>query len=94
MPATAIRFLTGLKEFQGNLSTLVAFRPRYFCAATVMQRTIQNPVITRQFEKGKMIVQNEIEVNSDSLQIDFYDNGEVDGDSISVFFNEKLLGPI
>jgi hypothetical protein len=25
------------------------------------------------------------------LKIDFYDNGEIDGDSISIFFNDKLL---
>jgi len=30
-------------------------------------------------------------VESDSLNIDFYDNGEVDGDSISVFLNDKLI---
>ena len=36
-------------------------------------------------------VQNEIEVESDSLLVNFYDNGEVDGDSISVFYNDQLL---
>ena len=38
-----------------------------------------------------MSVEKEIEVESDSLKIDFYDNGEIDGDSISVFFNNQLL---
>ena len=38
------------------------------------------------------MVQKEIEVVSDSISIDLYDNGEVDGDSVSVFFNGQLLG--
>jgi len=25
------------------------------------------------------------------VQVDFYDNGEIDGDSISVFFNKQLI---
>lgn len=33
----------------------------------------------------------EIEIDSDSVNIDFYDNGEIDGDSISIFYNDKLL---
>ena len=31
------------------------------------------------------MVANEITVASDSLKVDFYDNGEIDGDSISIF---------
>src|SRR5205085_9556567 len=27
----------------------------------------------------------------DSLKVDFYDNGEIDGDSISIFYNNKLI---
>ena len=32
-----------------------------------------------------------IEVNSKTIKVDLYDNGEIDGDSISLFFNGKLL---
>lgn len=32
-----------------------------------------------------------INVNSTDFQIELYDNGEVDGDSVSVFFNGKLI---
>ena len=28
---------------------------------------------------------------SDEIKVDFYDNGEIDGDTISVFFNDKLI---
>lgn len=39
------------------------------------------------FEKRKTVLSNEILVNSDSLRVTFYDNGTVDGDTISVFYN-------
>jgi len=39
------------------------------------------------FEARKTVVNNEILVNSDSLRVTLYDNGTVDGDTISVFYN-------
>jgi hypothetical protein len=36
-------------------------------------------------------VEKEIMVDSDSVTVDFYDNGEIDGDSISVFYNDQLI---
>ena len=36
-------------------------------------------------------VAKELIIESDSINVDFYDNGEVDGDSISVFLNDKLI---
>lgn len=60
-------------------------------AATIINRPVTNYVVTNQFkEREKVIVEN-IAVESDSLQIDFYDNGEIDGDSISIFYNDKLI---
>jgi hypothetical protein len=47
--------------------------------------------INEDFKKRKQIVGKEIEVSSDSVRLSFYDNGEIDGDSISVFFNGKLV---
>jgi hypothetical protein len=61
-------------------------------AAVVQQRVIQNPVVNREYQEREIEIQREIEVESDSVSVDFYDNGEVDGDSISVFFNDRLLG--
>ncbi len=40
------------------------------------------------FEQRKNILSNTIEVESDSIRISFYDNGDIDGDSISVFINK------
>ncbi|OLY92429.1 hypothetical protein SAMN05444008_11693 [Cnuella takakiae] len=67
----------------GEADTLVA--------ATILQRPVVNYVVTNQFRGRVKEVQNEIEVTSDSVLVNFYDNGEVDGDSISVFFNDQLL---
>lgn len=43
------------------------------------------------FEQRNSTVLQTIEVSQPVLQIDIYDNGEIDGDSISLFFNSKLL---
>lgn len=45
--------------------------------------------ILEEFNKRKEVVGQEILVESDSLRLTFYDNGIVDGDSISVFFNKE-----
>lgn len=60
-------------------------------SVNIVQRKVVNYVVENQFKARENIVTNEIEVTSDTLQVDFYDNGEIDGDSISVFFNNQLL---
>lgn len=60
-------------------------------AVTLFQRKVINYVIEREYTERENVVNDEIEVESDSLKIDFYDNGEVDGDSISIFFNNKIM---
>lgn len=60
-------------------------------AVNVVQRKVINYVVENQFKARENILIEEIEVDSDSLKIDFYDNGEIDGDSISVFFNQQLM---
>jgi hypothetical protein len=59
--------------------------------ATILQRTVVNYVVENQFKERENVIADEIEVDGDSVKVDFYDNGEIDGDSISVFFNNKLL---
>jgi hypothetical protein len=60
-------------------------------AVNVVQRKVINYVVENQFKERENVLVQEIEVESDSIQVDFYDNGEIDGDSISVFFNNQLL---
>lgn len=41
------------------------------------------------YAKRKEVVTKELEVQSDSIRITLYDNGTIDGDSISVFYNKS-----
>ncbi|MDX2045171.1 MAG: hypothetical protein SFU87_00200 [Chitinophagaceae bacterium] len=40
------------------------------------------------FEQRKTFIINEIEVESDSVRVTLYDNGDIDGDMVSVFYNK------
>ncbi len=40
------------------------------------------------FEQRKTIKSTELEIESDSVRISFYDNGDIDGDSITIFINK------
>lgn len=84
--------LLALKNFKETYQLWTPSARDTFVAASVVQRPIQNIVVNKEFKERSTDYQKEIEVSTDSLQVDFYDNGEVDGDSISVFFNDQLLG--
>lgn len=43
------------------------------------------------FEKRNSDVLKTIEIDNKTFTVDLYDNGEIDGDSISLFFNGKLI---
>ena len=43
------------------------------------------------FEKRNNTLIKTIEIENEKFKVDLYDNGEIDGDSISLFFNGKLL---
>lgn len=47
--------------------------------------------INDEFKKRKPVVGQVLEVASDSVRLSFYDNAEIDGDSISVFVNKQLV---
>jgi hypothetical protein len=47
--------------------------------------------ITESYIKRKAVMNRELLVESDSVRLSFYDNGEIDGDSISVFVNQQLV---
>jgi hypothetical protein len=46
---------------------------------------------TGKFEKRNNTVLKTIEVVNKTVKVDLYDNGEIDGDSVSLFYNGKLL---
>ncbi|MGZ5135157.1 MAG: hypothetical protein ACXWCG_08405 [Flavitalea sp.] len=51
------------------------------------EQTRQN--LVEKFVQRKNIYNKDLEIESDSIRISFYDNGDIDGDSISVFLNKK-----
>jgi len=83
--------LTALRNFKEENQV---WKPSIFDtlpSVNIIQRKVVNYVVENQFKERENVLIQEIEVNSDSLKVDFYDNGEVDGDSISVFFNQQLM---
>jgi len=74
--------------------TYQAWKPTYedtLVAVNIVPRKVVNYVIDEEYKKRENVVANEITVASDSLKVDFYDNGEIDGDSISIFYNNQLI---
>lgn len=47
--------------------------------------------ITDKFQARKKIMVREIPVSGDSIELRFYDNAQIDGDSISLFLNGRLI---
>jgi hypothetical protein len=47
--------------------------------------------IVESFTTRKSVLNQVLEVESDSVRLSFYDNGEIDGDSISVFVNKRVV---
>ena len=47
--------------------------------------------IEEEFKIREKIIATDIPVTGDSIELRFYDNAEIDGDSISLFLNNKLL---
>ncbi len=60
-------------------------------AVNIIPRKVINYVTENEFIKRKNVVTHEVEVESDSIRVDVYDNGEIDGDIISVFYNQQLI---
>ncbi len=83
--------LLALKNFKETFQVWTPSATDTLVAAVVQQRKIENLVVNKEYKEREVAVQREIEVSSDSVLVDFYDNGEIDGDSISVFFNDQLL---
>ena len=49
------------------------------------------PEIKKKFTEREKVIAAEIPITADSIELRFYDNAEVDGDSISLFLNNQLL---
>lgn len=53
--------------------------------------TVQPKAIEKKFVERTKVFITEIPISGDSIELRFYDNAEVDGDSISLFLNGKLI---
>ncbi len=49
------------------------------------------PTIEEKFVSRKKVLTTEILLSGDSVELRFYDNAEIDGDSISLFLNNQLI---
>ncbi len=76
-------FIPATKKEPEPKKTIEKHKEILIAAAPV---SIEEKFITR----GKVIFK-EIPVTGDSIELRFYDNAEVDGDSISLFLNDKLI---
>ncbi len=83
-----------LQAFREYKETYQVWKPGIndtLIAAEIAPRKVINYPVEKEFRERENVVQEEIEVESDSLRVDIYDNGEIDGDIISVFFNQQLI---
>lgn len=58
----------------------------------VVKKDPPKPLTTQEkFESRKRVVQTTLPLAGDSIELQFFDNAEIDGDSISLFLNGKLI---
>ena len=61
------------------------------CHENMQVKKPDEPVKPVQLEERKNVVTRLIEVDHDSVTVSLYDNGIVDGDSVTLIFNKKIL---
>jgi len=57
----------------------------------VITTNITAPTIEQKFASRDKVFTKEIPLSGDSIELRFYDNAEIDGDSISLFLNGRLI---
>lgn len=62
-------------------------------AALAVAEPVAEMPIQEAFNKRKKIYSREIEVTETRLRLEIYDNGQVDYDSVSLFFNNRIILP-
>ena len=83
--------MNAIKVFKETFQVWRPSETDTIAAVRIQPRNVINYVISNQFKEREKIVAQELTVEADSIKVDFYDNGEIDGDSISVFYNDKLI---
>ena len=74
-------------------TTIISEKPAYETPPVVAPVFIPPSLQTNEerFTSRTKVLQNVIPVKGDSIELRFYDNAEIDGDSIAVFLNGHLL---
>ncbi|HSK12555.1 MAG TPA: hypothetical protein VK907_05030, partial [Phnomibacter sp.] len=73
-------------------TTSVSTTPRPGTAVVVdPDKPIDNPVMRSAYTARRKVVQTELPILGDTIELRFYDNAEIDGDSISLFLNDVAL---
>jgi hypothetical protein len=83
--------LKAIREFKETYQVWKPGIPDTLVAVTVTPLKVVNYVTKKEFTERENVVLNQIEVESDSLKVSIYDNGEIDGDIISIFYNKQLI---
>lgn len=83
--------MKALAEFKENYQVWKPAEADTLVTAKVIPRKVINYVIEKQYQERENEITNELEVESDSLRLDIFDNGEIDGDIISLFYNKELI---
>lgn len=83
--------LKEISQYKENVQVWTPSVDDTLVATTNVQRKVTNYVTEQKYKERENVVSNEIEVESDSLEISIYDNGEIDGDIISMFYNKDLI---
>ena len=78
------------KQLEKPMSSPVA-KPVEVSRQPIPGKILPPVTIEQKFVARKKILVTEIPVTGDSVELRFYDNAEIDGDSISLFLNEKLI---
>ena len=60
-------------------------------AVKIAEQPKPAPTIEEKFVSRKKVLTTEIPLSGDSVELRFYDNAEIDGDSISLFLNNQLI---
>ena len=71
-----------------QFANITVKRPVAVAKPSIVSSAISAPF---KYENRQKELIKTIEVMGDSVKLEFYDNGAVDGDSISVFYNNKLI---
>ncbi len=83
--------LKAISEYKEEYQVWKPAQEDTIVAVTVTERKVINYVTERQYKERENVLVNEFEIESDSLEVSLYDNGEIDGDMISVFYNGQLI---